>query len=69
MPERNVNLNTFFVSTAIVVVYSLLLCATRHHVIIKLAPPAVSFGVDEDNVMSTMVIPTVHQHCMQGISG
>ena len=39
-------------------VHSLLLGASRHHVIVKLAPPSISVGVDEHHVVATMVVTT-----------
>ena len=41
-----------------VVVNSLLLGASRDHVVVKLAPFAVTFGIDKHNIMASVIVTT-----------
>lgn len=60
---------TFFVSAPVIVVDGLLFGAARDNVVVKLAPPAVAFGIDEDDVVAAVIVSAVHQYGMQSVGG
>ena len=61
--------DTFFVSTAEIIIDGFLFSAAWNDIVVEFAPPAVTFGIDKYNVVPTVVISAVHKDGMQSIGG